>query len=247
MTYWDRQKTLKGDLPGHPFRGNQYTDEKGHELSQRLERDMARVDAVQTQEVHDQHQVLQAIPKAPKGMALTLVNTERFLRQHGLLSKPLGWDGKTGKTMYEVHDTKSGKKVRLSGEEITRKLRKGDLPGHPFRGNQYTSGVGHEPLRLDALRDANKALTKHIEARDRHYRMTERYNYTHDAYQNHLAAAERHSEAVDMYQKAIRTLHNNKDVRVGLRAFEKAKERGKLASHFSGSAKRGEMGSWFGM
>ena len=29
MTYWDRKQTMKGDFPGHPFRGNQHASGAG--------------------------------------------------------------------------------------------------------------------------------------------------------------------------------------------------------------------------
>ena len=99
-----------------------------------------------------------------------------------------------------------------------------------------------KPERLKGLAEAQKAMYHHRERSDTHYRATNRSNYTTDAYQGHLAAAERHDEASKMHERAFRSLMNNKDAKVGLRALGKAKESSEIAGRFSGSAQRGERG-----
>lgn len=182
LAQWDTQKSAeiiqKGDTPGHPFRGNQYT-EASADLAQRVENGGGRMkwaaQAAEHKGFADEHR---AIARALTGAVNRgEIEQGRLPAVHEAIGDHLDAadahdkaanearaltsldEGNGGKGTDKAADDYFGRlgdanratdiaheythlAFSLTPEELNKstEITKGDLPGHEFRGNQYTEG-----------------------------------------------------------------------------------------------------------
>ena len=140
-------KVTKGDVEGHPFHGNQYTaaehvalaekasqealkhEQKAADLEERGKNTRAITHAlqgVQARMREKQHRdAAEAVVEKAKPKWLTLLDEETKAHKDGD-------EDKANQIHYDV----------ISALYDEQEVKKGDNVGHPFRGNQFTSGQG---------------------------------------------------------------------------------------------------------
>jgi hypothetical protein len=118
-------KILRGEPPGHPFRGNQHTDEGGGGS--------------------------ESIPPVPPHKKLTVMEAAKELGKRGyyVVGTPR-FSMKTNATVYQVKD-KGGNTVEVSGKEITAFLKgktKTLKVGFDEGSGLFVRGIGGHLLAL---------------------------------------------------------------------------------------------------
>lgn len=141
----------KGDVPSHPFHGNQHTaaehealaekasqealkhEQKAADLEERGKNTRAVTHAlrgVQARMREKQHRdAAEAVVEKAKPKWLTLLDEETKAHKNGD-------EDKANQIHYEV----------ISALYDEQEVKKGDNEGHPFRGNQFTSGQGQDEV-----------------------------------------------------------------------------------------------------
>ena len=212
----NKARMKKGDFPGHPFRGNQYTDggvgDSGQVFRERVSvnapggsewdssydaagsRDgvyAANVGAGQFASRYNpkwknpekdtplvMRAVLQGVfgehkkePTEDQVQSFTDYVVARYNQEKGFASKVRG-RGDSGRDFLRA----------LAADMFSPHLRKGDFPGHPFRGNQYTDGAG------GATDPNGRTLDDHIRAGNA---WSGKYDAFHNESQKKLLARDR--------------------------------------------------------
>lgn len=120
---------LKGDSPGHPFRGNQYTEGGGVLIRSGSESDFARALLIKT--------------RAETGGASGVIRASHTHSiEHAIEQRKRGGVDVMPRVIEGL--VNGAREDGLSDEQIQEVAArfKGDTPGHPFRGNQYDGGSG---------------------------------------------------------------------------------------------------------
>jgi hypothetical protein len=177
-----RGRGSKGDRPGHPFRGNQWGGGQGGQMAP--DRDIGSGIAENRQPLPQEYlsQVAKVlVDKYPKPAGVIMMQNMGagvLFSDDAGVEDVRGWlettkFEKVSARRYELRVEKNDVLIRaeidrstygvwavlLSGTSGQQKSMKGDRPGHPFRGNQWTGGgvggsAGSSSLGLSAALDA---------------------------------------------------------------------------------------------
>jgi hypothetical protein len=139
----------KGDVEGHPFHGNQYTNGiygEAHTMATDGRRDYVKPQAMRQladrfRELADRYEAEK--PQAAQAHAAVATHLDRIANGQNYPSASQ-WS-----RLHALTEVAGGS---------TEQVAKGDLPGHEFHGNQYVSGgnQAYEARRLaDAVKDGS--------------------------------------------------------------------------------------------
>lgn len=154
----------KGDVAGHEFHGNQYSagslSDKANALSEKATTVRTHsVAAVAHYDAADAHAALGNKDKAKEHTAKAKAHAQVMLTGAALRGTKKIHNHMTGE--WRVEDSDGCTVVAADSEEaLDALLRKGDVPGHEFHGNQYTDG-GAAAKEANALSNKAGAIDLH--------------------------------------------------------------------------------------
>jgi len=144
----------KGDTPGHPFHGNQWTTGQlaaANNEVRRLQNDAYNSDSLdgydnivdKHAQIADAHRALAAQARAEGRPSDAKVHERAAFRHDEAAEQNLFLHGSVfndfGRAKQATDDAVNASLDALPLVKSVSEITKGDLPGHPFRGNQYTS------------------------------------------------------------------------------------------------------------
>jgi CTP:molybdopterin cytidylyltransferase MocA len=205
----------KGDTPGHPFRGNQY--QGGHsEVAAAIRSDKKANWAAKSAARRIEEHPEKTLQEHKEQLLAEVAETEDYVRKNPYHSFG-GMDYNDRKMAAESiagrNKAIGAINTYLASVNKSAEIIKGDVAGHAFHGNQYTSASANTVAmakNANGLKDAgnlHEAYNAHMAARDAHLAVAKSItgqSLTESDIKNaHLKAADAHQEAMARINDAI--------------------------------------------